>query len=141
MQCIYIAAPNRSTPRVAYRPLPPSAISRGRAPWSKEKVSTRRPAQGPGVALHETIETGKERVETVGVGGQVDAHNLGLLVDDVVDEAGILVAEPVVVLPPDVAREETVERGDGPAPGDVPGDLQPLRVLLNIESTMWMNAS
>jgi hypothetical protein len=140
MQCIYIAAPNRSTPRVAYRPLPPSAISRGRAPWSKEKVSTRRPAQGPGVALHETIETGKERVETVGVGGQVDAHNLGLLVDDVVDEAGILVAEPVVVLPPDVAREETVERG-GRRQGMCRVTFNHFACWLNIESTMWMNAS
>jgi len=37
------------------------------------------------------------------VGCQVDADDLSLLVDDVVNEAGILMAEAVVVLAPDVA--------------------------------------
>jgi hypothetical protein len=53
-----------------------------------------------------------------GVRRQVDADDLGLLVDDVVDEAGVLVAEAVVVLPPDVRGEQVVERGDRPPPGD-----------------------
>ena len=43
--------------------------------------------------------------QRVGVRRQVDADDLGLLVDDVVDEAGVLVAEAVVVLPPDVRAE------------------------------------
>ena len=43
--------------------------------------------------------------QRVGVGRQVDADHLGLLVDHVVDEAGILVAEAVVVLPPDVRAQ------------------------------------
>jgi hypothetical protein len=34
-----------------------------------------------------------------------DANHLGLLVHDVVDEAGILMAEAVVVLPPDMGRQ------------------------------------
>ena len=42
------------------------------------------------------------RQQAVGVGRQVDAHDLGLLVDDVVDEARVLVREAVVVLAPDV---------------------------------------
>src|SRR5436190_2152865 len=73
------------------------------------------------------VDDGEQRVR---VGRQVDAHDVGLLVDDVVDEAGILVAEAVVVLPPDVRRQEIVERGDGTPPRDVPRGLQPLRVLV-----------
>ena len=70
------------------------------------------------------------RQQRVGVRRQVDADDLGLLVDDVVDEAGILVAEAVVVLPPDVRAEEVVERGDRPPPGDVVAHLEPLGVLV-----------
>ena len=40
-------------------------------------------------------------------------------------------AEAVVILPPDVAREQVVERRDRPAPRDVAADLQPLRVLVD----------
>ena len=40
--------------------------------------------------------------QRVRVGGQVDADHLGLLVHHVIDEAGVLVAEAVVILPPDV---------------------------------------
>ena len=56
------------------------------------------------------------RQQAVGVRRQVDADDLGLLVDDVVDEAGVLMAEAVVVLPPDVARQQVVQRGDRPPP-------------------------
>ena len=42
------------------------------------------------------------REQRVGVRRQVDPDDLGLLVHDVVDEARVLVAEAVVVLPPDV---------------------------------------
>ena len=54
----------------------------------------------------------------------------GLLVDHVVDEAGILVGEAVVVLSPDMTRKEVVQRGDGPPPRDLCADFQPLRVLV-----------
>src|SRR5690606_22660454 len=47
-----------------------------------------------------------------------------------VEEAGVLVAEAVVVLPPDVAREQVVEARDRASPGDVAGGLEPLRVLV-----------
>ena len=60
-----------------------------------------------------------DREQAVGVGRQVDPDDLGLLVDDVVDEARILVAEAVVVLPPDMARQQVVQRGDRPPPRDV----------------------
>jgi ABC-type taurine transport system ATPase subunit len=40
------------------------------------------------------------RKETVSVGRQIHANYLGLLVNHVIDEAGILMAESVVVLSP-----------------------------------------
>jgi hypothetical protein len=48
----------------------------------------------------------------------------------VVDEAGVLVGEAVVVLAPDVGGEEVVERSDGGAPGDLFADLEPFGVLV-----------
>ena len=70
------------------------------------------------------------REQAVRVGRQVDADDLRLLVDDVVDESGILVREAVVVLAPDVRAEQVVERRDRPPPGDLARHLQPLRVLV-----------
>ena len=66
----------------------------------------------------------------VGVRRQIDADGVGLLVGDVVDEAGVLVREAVVVLPPDVRGEQVVERGDGLAPGQLVAGLEPLGVLV-----------
>ena len=71
-----------------------------------------------------------DRQQRVRVGRQVDAHDLCLLVRDDVEEARVLVAEAVVVLAPDVAREQVVERRDRPPPGDAVADLQPLGVLV-----------
>ena len=47
-----------------------------------------------------------------------------------VDEAGILVTESIVVLPPDVRSQEIVQRRNGPPPRDVARRLQPLRMLV-----------
>src|SRR6516225_3608562 len=47
-----------------------------------------------------------------------------------VDEARILVAKAVVVLSPDVARQEIVERADGPPTGNMTANLQPFGVLV-----------
>jgi hypothetical protein len=73
------------------------------------------------------VGDGQERVR---VRREVHADDLGLLVHDVVDEAGILVGEAVVVLAPDVRAEQVVEGGDRPAPRDLARHLQPLRVLV-----------
>jgi hypothetical protein len=73
------------------------------------------------------------------VGREVDADDLGLLVDDVVDEARVLVGEAVVVLPPDVRAEQVVEGGDGPAL-EWPRPSA-IGARLTMESTMWMKAS
>ena len=57
----------------------------------------------------------EDREQAVGVGREIDANDVGLLVDDVVDEAGILVRETVVILLPDVGGEQIVQRRDLPA--------------------------
>ena len=59
------------------------------------------------------------REQAVGVGRQIHAHHVGLLVDHVIDEAGILMAEAVVILPPDVRGEQVIERRDGTPPRNV----------------------
>ncbi len=71
----------------------------------------------------------EDRQQAVGVGRQVNAYDIGFLVDDVVEEAGILVREAVVILLPDVGGEQIVQRGDLPPPGQFRRDLQPLGVL------------
>ncbi len=71
-----------------------------------------------------------DRQQRVRVRRQVDPDDLRLLVHDVVDEAGILVREAVVVLAPDVRAEQVVERRDRPPPRDAARHLQPLRVLV-----------
>ena len=68
--------------------------------------------------------------QRVGVRRKIDADDVGLLVDDEIDEAGILVAEAVMVLPPDVRGQEIVERGDRAAPGQAARNLQPFGVLV-----------
>ena len=79
--------------------------------------------------------------QAVGVRRQIDAHHVRLLVHHVIDEAGVLMAEAVVILPPDVRGEQVVQRGDGPPPGDLRVVLSHLACWLNMESMMWMNAS
>ena len=68
--------------------------------------------------------------QAIGIRRQVNADDFGLLVDDMVDEAGILVAEPVVILAPNMARQQVVERCDRPAPADMVAHFQPLGVLV-----------
>ena len=71
-----------------------------------------------------------DRQQAIGVRRQIDADDLGLLVDDMVDETGVLMAEAVVILPPDVARQQIIQRADGPPSRNVIADLQPLGVLV-----------
>jgi hypothetical protein len=89
-------------------------------------------------AAQAVVGHGEQRVR---IGRQVDAHDFGLLVGHVVDEAGVLVAEAVVVLPPDMRGQQVVQRRDGPRQGIRRATFSHLACWLNIESTMWMNAS
>src|SRR6185436_21035803 len=66
----------------------------------------------------------------VRVGRQVDPDDLGPLVDDVIDEAGVLVAEAVVILSPDMARQQVVQRTDWTPPRNVTAHFQPFGVLV-----------
>ena len=69
-----------------------------------------------------------DREQAVRVRRQVDPDHLGLLVDHVVDEARVLVAEAVVVLAPDVGGDQVIQRGDRTSPRQLPADLQPLAI-------------
>ena len=71
----------------------------------------------------------EHRQQTVGVGRQIHSDDIGLLVDHMVKEAGILVREAIVILLPDMGSEQIIQRRDWPAPRQFLGDLQPFRVL------------
>jgi hypothetical protein len=70
------------------------------------------------------------RQQAVGIGRKVRPHDFGLFVHHVVDEAGVLMGEAVVILAPDMRGQEVVQRGDLPSPRQVRRDLQPLGVLV-----------
>ena len=78
-------------------------------------------------AAQAVIGDGQQRIR---IGRQVDANHVGLLVDHVIDETGVLMAEAVLVLPPHVGGEQVVEGGDRAPPGEPARDLEPLRVLV-----------
>ena len=71
----------------------------------------------------------KAAQQAVCIRRQVQADNVGLLVGDVVEEAGVLMREAVVILLPDVGGEDVVERRDLLTPGELVADLEPLCVL------------
>ena len=77
-------------------------------------------------ALDAVVKAGEQ---AVGIGRQIHAHDVGLLVGDVVEETGVLMREAVVVLLPDVGGEDIVEGGDIVAPGELIAHLEPLGVL------------
>src|SRR5207244_9972439 len=70
------------------------------------------------------------REQTVGVGRKIDPYDLGLLVNHMIDEAWILVAKAVVILPPDVGGEKIVKRRNRPAPVNVVTHFEPFGVLI-----------
>src|SRR4029453_11971316 len=51
----------------------------------------------------------RNREQRVRVGGEIDPDDVGLLVHNVVDEAGVLMGEAVVVLAPYVRGQQVVE--------------------------------
>ncbi len=71
------------------------------------------------------------REKSVGIGRKVYPDHICLLIHHVVDKTRVLVAESVMVLPPDVGCEQVVEGGDGTPPRDfLLGYLEPLGVLV-----------
>ena len=71
-----------------------------------------------------------DRQQAIDVGRQVDARDVGALVDHHIEEAGILMGEAVVILPPHGRGDQQVQRGDRLAPRQMVADLQPLGVLV-----------
>ena len=71
----------------------------------------------------------KHGEQTVRIRRQINAHDVGLLVDDVIKETGVLMREPVVILLPDVRGEQIIQRRDFSPPGQFRRDLQPFGVL------------
>ncbi len=72
----------------------------------------------------------RDREQTVGVGGQVDARHFRALVRHNVDKARVLVSKSVVILAPDRRRDQQIQRCDLPAPGESIANRQPLGVLI-----------
>ena len=109
-----------------------------RAPGAvQDGLVHREPVRGLVLARHDHVDVVAaaqavvgDREQRVRVRGQVDPGHLGLLVDHVVDEAGVLVGEAVVVLAPHVRGEQVVQRRDRPAPGQPLAGLEPLGVLV-----------
>ena len=70
------------------------------------------------------------RQQAVHIGWQVDADDGSAFVDDKIEEAGVLVGEAVVILPPNRGGDQQVQRGDFFAPTQMVADRQPFRVLV-----------
>jgi hypothetical protein len=74
----------------------------------------------------------------VGVRGRLGPHDLGLLVEDVVEEAGVLVGEAVGVLAPDVESGQ-LKVAIGCRQGMLRWSRATFAFWLNMASTMWIN--
>ena len=70
------------------------------------------------------------REQRVGIGRKINANDFCLFVHDVIDKPGVMMAEAIMVLTPDVRTQKIIQRGDGPAPGNVSRHFQPFRVLV-----------
>ena len=70
------------------------------------------------------------RKQRVCVGRKVHPYYVGLLVDDVIDEARVLMAESVMILTPYMRCQQIVQRRDGTTPGNIASGLQPLGMLI-----------
>ena len=71
-----------------------------------------------------------DREQTVRIRRQINADDIGLLARDMIDEAGVLMGEAIVILPPDMRGEQIIQRCDGFAPRDRFGRFQPFRMLI-----------
>jgi hypothetical protein len=71
----------------------------------------------------------EQRQEAIGVRRQINPNDVRLLVDHVIEEAGVLMGEAIMVLLPDVRSEEVIQRGDLAPPRQFERDLQPFRML------------
>src|SRR5262249_45626961 len=78
-------------------------------------------------AAQTVIRDGEKAIR---IGRQIDTDDFRLLVDDVIDEARVLMAESIVVLAPNMARQQVVQGSDGSPPWNMVADFQPFGVLI-----------
>ena len=71
----------------------------------------------------------EHRQEAVGVRRKINSYDVRLLVDHMIEEAGVLMGEAIMVLLPDMRRQEVVQGRDLAPPRQFERDLQPFRVL------------
>ena len=71
----------------------------------------------------------EDREKAIGVRRQIDAHDIGLLIGDMIQKSRILVGEAIVILLPDMRRQEVVQGGDLAPPRQLERDLEPFRML------------
>ena len=70
------------------------------------------------------------REQAIHIGRKINAGHRRALVQNHVQETGILVREAVVILPPNRRGDQQVQRGDLLTPGQVVADREPFRVLV-----------
>src|ERR1700676_1333215 len=70
------------------------------------------------------------RQQAIGIGRQVDPHDLRLLVDYMVEETGVLMRETIVILSPDMRTQQVIERRDLAAPWEACRYPQPFGMLI-----------
>ena len=51
----------------------------------------------------------RNRNQHIGIGREIDPYDLRLLVHDMIDETRVLMAETVVVLPPNMGSEKVIQ--------------------------------
>ena len=70
------------------------------------------------------------RQQSVGIRREINTDHLRLLVDNVVNETRILMAESIVILPPDQRTKQVIQVRQWAAARNVPRHLQPFGVLV-----------
>ncbi len=73
------------------------------------------------------VRHGQERIC---IRWQIDTDDLSFLVHRMIDEARILMAEAIMILPPNMGSQQIIQRRDRAPPGNVARDLEPFRVLI-----------
>ena len=68
--------------------------------------------------------------QRIGIRWQIDANDISLLVDDMIDEAGVLMAQAIMILTPDMTGEQIIERSDRAPPVEPARHLEPLGMLI-----------
>ncbi len=69
------------------------------------------------------------RQQTVGIRRKIETNNVCLLVGNMIQETRILMRKPIMILLPDMRRQNDVQRRNLLAPRQLIAHLEPLRML------------